>query len=118
EPPLRHALALQPGEADLWNNLALVLEKRARAPEALVCLERAVQLRADFALARENLERLSRLPLPSPAHHANNRGVELLGERRLDEAEASFRRALTLKHDLPESALNLAKILLLKKQFP
>ena len=119
EPALRQSLALEPNNPDVWNNLAVVLERLRRAPEALVCLERALQLRPEFGPARENLQRLRALAQPN-AHFsgdANNRGVQLFIERRMDEAEAAFRQALLLTPEMPEPAFNLAKILLVRNQY-
>jgi protein O-GlcNAc transferase len=119
EPPLRQSLAVFPHNPDVWNNLAVGLEKLQRIPEAIVCLERAVQLRPDFQLAEKNLQRLRSLPLPNAlmSNTANNRGLQLLSEGNRDQAEVAFRRALYMSPALPEPAFNLAKVLLLKKQF-
>jgi superkiller protein 3 len=114
ETALRQAVGLAASDADAWNNLAAVLEPLGRLPEAVAALERAVQLRPDFRVARENLRRL-RSALPAPrltAAEENNRGVQLLAQRRFAEAEAAFRQALLLEGNPPiEVSYNLAKSL-------
>ena len=98
----------------------MTVEKLKRVPEAIVCLERAVQLRPDFRLAEENLQRLRAQPRANAviSGTANNRGVQFFAQGKMDQAEVAFRRALVLTPGLPEPSFNLAKILLLKKQFP
>jgi tetratricopeptide (TPR) repeat protein len=51
----RAALALDPHSADTLNNLGWTLGKLGFFPQAVPCLEEAVRLRPDFALARNNL---------------------------------------------------------------
>jgi protein O-GlcNAc transferase len=117
EHPHRSAIALDPLNAELWNHLAAVLEKLRRAPEALAALQRAIELRPDFQLARENRDRLQRQSIPEAGKLACDQGSILLSENHLEEAEALFRRAIFFNPDLPDAVLNLAKVLLLKHQY-
>ena len=89
-----------------------------RVPEAALVLDRAVRLRPDFLLARENLQRLRATAVGSGVRE-NNRGVELLAQRRYAEAETTFRQALALEPNLPpEASYNLAKALQGQEQYP
>ena len=51
----RHALALDPGMAEAWNNIAANYEAMHRWDEAIAAAEKAIALKPDFQLAKNNL---------------------------------------------------------------
>jgi tetratricopeptide (TPR) repeat protein len=51
----RRALALQPGSAEAWNNIAANDEALRRWDEAIAAARNAVALKPDFQLAKNNL---------------------------------------------------------------
>ena len=55
--------------------------------------------------------------LPDDAEAHSNLGNALRGLRRLDEAAASYRRALEIKPSYPEACINLGNVLLEQKRF-
>jgi Flp pilus assembly protein TadD len=55
------ALRLDPGAADVHNNLGGVLAEAGRLPEARAQFEEALRLKPDYAEARDNLERVRSL---------------------------------------------------------
>lgn len=50
-------------------------------------------------------------PLPTAAHEARRRGVVLMAERRMEEAEAAFREAIRLDAGMPAAHLKLGRLL-------
>jgi predicted O-linked N-acetylglucosamine transferase (SPINDLY family) len=113
ETALRRAVTLDPNDANAWNDLAAALEPLGQFGEAAAALERALERRPDFSLARENLQRLRAASAQRSAGvEENNRGVQLLAQRRYADAEVAFRRALLLQPDLPPAVtFNLAQAL-------
>jgi tetratricopeptide (TPR) repeat protein len=63
---LRRAVALEPGLAEAWYNLAHLLESKDEMAAARRCLERALDVDRSFADALYNLARL-RLKAGEPA---------------------------------------------------
>ena len=64
----RASLAVEASDTDALNNLGWTLGKLGYFPQAVAPLERAIALRPDFALARNNLVWVrSRLPAATPA---------------------------------------------------
>lgn len=49
--------------------------------------------------------------MPTPAHEARRRGVVLMAERRLEEAEWAFREAIQLDAQMPAAHLQLGRLL-------
>lgn len=49
--------------------------------------------------------------MPTPAHDARRRGVVLMTERRLEDAEAAFREAIRLDPRMPAAHLQLGRLL-------
>jgi tetratricopeptide (TPR) repeat protein len=87
---LRQAVALQPNNAILHQNLGAAYRKAGRPAEAEACYQQALRLKPDFAEAYNNLANLLR-----------QRG-------RLQEAVARYQQALLAKPNYPEAQLNLA----------
>lgn len=49
--------------------------------------------------------------MPTPAHEARRRGVVLMAERRVEEAETAFREAIRLDAGMPAAHLQLGRLL-------
>lgn len=52
----RHALDLRPGYAEAWNNIGAAYNQLGRYEEAAAACEQALRYKADFELARNNLQ--------------------------------------------------------------
>ena len=76
-----------------WKVLGVIFQKTDRLNEALMPMQKSVEV------APQDVE----------AH--NNLGVTLHELRRFDEAEASYRKAIALKPEYPKALVNLAKVL-------
>ena len=116
------AVAANPSDASVHNNLGNALEGLRRLDEALGSYERALKLKPDYAEAYNNrgatLQALNRLDealdsyeraLMIKADYAeaySNRGLTLQALNRLDEALDSYERALKLKPDYAEACCN------------
>ncbi len=96
---LRAAVALKPGAAEHWNNLAVTLLETTRYDQALEALEEAVKLRPDHVDALNNL------------------GLALFELGRLGEAESRFRQALKTNPRHAEAHSNLGHLLLSRLDF-
>jgi protein O-GlcNAc transferase len=111
------ALALQPDYADALCNLASVFQARGRLDKAASCYRRALSVAPDLAAARAGLERLveaKEKPAEAPAlaeAHVD-RGNALQTQGRLDEARASYARALELAPDFLAAYVNLGNVIL------
>ena len=114
------AIALQPDYAEAHLTLGNALRDRQSA-EAMAAYHRAIALKPDYAEAHLNLDcplwDLGRLTRRSPpitaiqfkpnfAEAHNNLGNFFRDQGRLDEALASYRIAIELKPDSPESSSN------------
>ena len=73
----RQVLAQRPDHADVLNLLGVLLHQSGRNAEALELIDRSIRLN------------------PQAAIYHNNRGLVLLAEKRFDEAEHPYGRALT-----------------------
>lgn len=62
----KKAIRLNPSYAYAYNNLGVALEKLGRLDEAIVNFRKALSLKANFQVARDNLERISSLPSAVP----------------------------------------------------
>jgi protein O-GlcNAc transferase len=90
---LREAIALAPGDARLWSNLACFLQEANRAVEALECGERAVALGPDLAEAHIALgNALCRLGRHADAARAYDRAGNLPPAGREFEQNLLFMR--------------------------
>jgi Flp pilus assembly protein TadD len=58
---LRRAVKIEPGNAEYFNNLGVMLVRGGDHQEALKALEEAVRLNPGYADARKNLDDLQRL---------------------------------------------------------
>ncbi|WP_167525407.1 tetratricopeptide repeat protein [Roseomonas genomospecies 6] len=130
--PYRRAVALRPGYPDPWNNHANALHEIGETASALAYFRRALALAPDHPVAYANLaealrtqaasaedyttvERLCRRALALVPGHPpalNVLSVTGLDLRRLEEAEAGFRRILDLDPDNPSARFNLSLVLL------
>jgi Flp pilus assembly protein TadD len=88
----RHALRLQPTNADVLNNLGLALTELGRPAEAIVPLQQAVRLR------------------PTSVEALNNLGLALTDVGRLSEAQAALEQALRLQPTFVDAHTNLATV--------
>jgi tetratricopeptide (TPR) repeat protein len=122
ESDLRTARDLDPGLAEIHFNLATVLFRRSRIPEAVAGFEEALRLKPAFgahynlALALEAADRLPEAEAryrealarePGHAEAAYNLGRLLGRTGRLEEAETLFRRVAQAHPADPDSAYNL-----------
>ena len=89
EPYYRRAIVLDPGFAEAWMNLGLVVLAQGRSDEALFCEREALRLDPDSADAQNNL---------GMAHYARGH---------IAEAENCFRAALRVRPDHANATLNL-----------
>jgi len=124
------AVDMEPGMAEAWNNLALVLGKLGLEREAMAALDRAVEANPGLSAARTNLgslmsrysaldeaEAMLRQAVkldPSSIDARNNYGAVLMRQRRFAEAEAEFRRVLAEQPGQASAQLNLGLLKLTK----
>ena len=130
----RRALELEPDYAEAHYNLGNVLLDQGKLDEAVACYRRALELKPDLAEAHNNLGNASSraretgrsggLLSPGAGTEArpmptayNNLGNALYEQGKLDEAEASFRRALELQPDLALAHEGLATLHLVRGDF-
>ena len=86
---LQAALAVEPDDAKVVNDLGCVYWADGKLTEALKCFEKAVRLQPDLSAAHNNL------------------GCLLKSENKLEAAIASYQRALELKPEFPHALNNL-----------
>jgi tetratricopeptide (TPR) repeat protein len=89
---LRQALQLNPGFAEVHNNLSNILTAQGRLDEAIAGFREAIRLKPAYAEAHNNL------------------GAALQQLGRFAEADACFREALRLRPDYAEARANLASL--------
>lgn len=117
------AARLLPDDAEVWNNLGLVLTGLGQPAQAEAALQRAMALAPDYAEAHNNLAiaqydqgklgaaqaQLQRVLALRPdyvkAH--NNLGLVLQAHSRMEEAVAAYRRALALQPHYADAYSNL-----------
>lgn len=109
--------------AEAWNNLGLVRLGRGHDQEAFAAFGRALEADpsyrqallnqavvyldcGDYARAREKLEKAARLGAADPDIEVAL-GVAARGGKQLDEAEAHYRRALTMQPEHAQALYNL-----------
>ena len=78
---MKRAIATTPNSQEAWSNLGSLLWKQRKYEEALACMDRSLSFGTDFA----------------PAHHNKALVLESLG--RIEEAEASFAKAIAIEPD-------------------
>lgn len=133
EAAYREAVRLDPGYAEAWSNLGLVLQAQRRLADAESCQQQALRLAPDYPEAHNNLglaqyeqgrvaeaENSFRGALrlrPGYANAMTNLGTALQSLNRLDEAEACYRQALTLGAR-PAQVLNNLGLLLQERGRP
>jgi protein O-mannosyl-transferase len=130
ETVFRATIARNPECWMAYNNLGKVLiTDRARLPEALVLLERAIVLRPDYPEAHNNLglaltqsgrpgDAIPHLEMslrlkPNSFRTHNNFGIALAGSGRVEDALRAFERAAALNPALPNIHENWARALVL-----
>ncbi len=124
---LREAVDLDPGAAELRNNLGLVLHAMQRTEQAVASYRSALAIRPRYALALNNLgvalaalERHAEAVVayqdalaiaPSYAEALCNLGTSLHVLGRGEEAAGRFREALTLRPCFVEAWINLGHLM-------
>lgn len=91
--PLRRAVELNPGNAEGYYNLGIMLNRQDRISEAEASFKRALEIRPDYHEAHYNL------------------AVMLDDQGRISEAEAGYRRTLKIRPDCAEAHNNLGVVL-------
>jgi predicted O-linked N-acetylglucosamine transferase (SPINDLY family) len=115
------AAALQPDYADALANLGDALRALGRRERAASCYRRALAIAPELGVAQAGLQALQDSPRPGAGARAPdqgavdtlfNQGNALKDAARLDEAIASYRRALAQDPDHVAAHLNLGSALL------
>ena len=119
----RQVLTVVPRQAEVHNNLGIVLDDLGQTDDAVACYRRAVELKPDYAAAHSNLGNALRKqgktaeaaacyrravefrPDFAAAHY--NLGIACRDQGNLDDAIASYRRAIELKPEFAEAHYNL-----------
>ena len=130
----RQALTLKPRDADVIQELAILLIQSGQKTAAVAEFERAVAIDPASASACNNLGnallstgqfdlaievlRKAIVRHPRVPQLAYNLGVALASSGNPDEAIAEFEQALTLRPDYPEALNNLAAALMSKGDLP
>jgi tetratricopeptide (TPR) repeat protein len=96
----RHNVAGNPEAWFAHHNLGVKLAERGETAEGIRHLERALELKPDYAMARHSL-----------GQALNNLGAESKRAGRLEEAADLFRRALDCRPSLAEAHYNLGVVL-------
>ena len=123
----RQILQVQPGHADSLHLLGVIALQTGNPEPALDLIQRAVALRPDGAIYRNNLgqvlERLGRVDDAARAYEAaidldprdaepvNNLGRILERQERLTDAESHYRKAIELNPQYAEPEINLGNVL-------
>jgi tetratricopeptide (TPR) repeat protein len=124
---LRQAIAVDPGIAELHNNLGMTLYNMQRTQEAVGAYRAALDLRPDYSMALNNLgvalaalgshqEAIAAYQkalavVPGYAEALNNLGASLHAVERSAEAAGYFREALKLRSEFTEVKVNLGHAL-------
>lgn len=86
----RQLLQIDPGQAEVYVNIGIVLKAQGRVGEAVACYKQAIQLRPEFVEARYNLANV------------------LKEQGRFSEAIVNYEQAVRLRPDFPQAHFNLA----------
>jgi Tfp pilus assembly protein PilF len=98
---LRSAVAIDPNIPEAWANLGNELGNDHQYDEAMVCYQKALKLRPDFADAHCNLGALLQKTLPT-----------------LEPAIAAYEKAITIQSDFALAHWDLGLALLLRGDYP
>ncbi len=90
---IRQAVSLKPDDAEMHNNLGMLLKEQEMLDEALLSFRKALQIKPNYAKAHFNL------------------AVTLQSKGRLNEAIASLRQALKIKPDFADAYSKLGILL-------
>lgn len=124
---LRKAIALQPDNAELYNNMGLVLQGMGKIDEAVEHFQKAISLNPNLADAHYNLGNIFRekgdidkaidcyqkaIQLDNENYDAYvNLGIALKERGDLDEAIMSYQKALNLNPENADAYVNLSIVL-------
>ncbi|HYV39809.1 MAG TPA: tetratricopeptide repeat protein [Gemmataceae bacterium] len=108
-----------PTDTDAHNNLGLVRARQGDWELAIACYRRALRVQSDYAGALNNLNiALQHGPpggsLGQEVYTANQRGVNLAHQGRLEEAKSFFYLALEIQQDDAVALNNLSSALILQ----
>jgi tetratricopeptide (TPR) repeat protein len=95
----RRAVALEPGSADGWNNLGIVLQESGKIEESLDCLRRALDFR------------------PADPQTLNNLGNSFRLAGKADQAEHLYRLALEYAPEYAQAHSNLSALCAVRGDF-
>ncbi|MDD2914129.1 MAG: tetratricopeptide repeat protein [Gallionella sp.] len=125
---MRRAVELNPNDAEVHNNLGVMLQSQGQIEAALKSLRRALELKPDYANAHnslgsilDDLEQFDAAQSsyrraikinPDLADAHNNLGSSLKEQGLFDAAAASLRRAIAIKPDYAEAHNNLGIVLM------
>ncbi len=123
----RAALALQPRNVTVWNNLGNLLNAQGKHQEAEAAYRAAIRIKPDYVFAHTNLAIvLNAQGKPREAEVAcreairiklddskayTNLGIALRAQGKPKEAEAAYREAIRIKPDDAEAHYNLGNLL-------
>jgi len=129
----RRAVAMDPKQAQAWNNLGIVLQEVGKFDESRACLERVVELMPEWPEAWNNLantcRRQGRFDLAEPhyrralqlnpeyAEAYSNLAFLLSSQGKFDEAAELAGRAIDLNPRLVDAYLNLAEVEMSRRRY-
>lgn len=129
----RRAVAMDPSQAQAWNNLGIVLQEAGKFDESRACLERVVELMPEWPEAWNNLantcRRQGRFDLAEPhyrralqlnpeyAEAHSNLAFLLSSQGKADEAAEHANRAIEINPRLVDAYLNLAEVEMSRRRY-
>jgi Tfp pilus assembly protein PilF len=93
------AIRLDPGRADAWYNVGVLLLHELNIPESERAFRRALEINPDYAEARYNL------------------GVIYEQQARLEDAVREFQEAVKIRPDYPEARFHLGRIFVNEQKY-